>query len=144
MTDFGSPEKVYVELEWYDGPRVGVADINGLPYRFKALFDEPADEYLGTFLVFPITDEALALEIEQWRIFVAWNTRYEAGEVTVESHPGHGGINSRWDEIELLLKKSRDEVPVNAKKALAKFEPLNREKRYEECGPDYALRWSIQ
>ena len=57
---FGPPETVYVENDWYDGPRAGVSDINGVPHRFKSLFDEKEDEYLATFLVWPIDEAALS------------------------------------------------------------------------------------
>jgi hypothetical protein len=40
MITYGPPERVYVENEWYDGPRAGVPNINGMPHRFKSLFDE--------------------------------------------------------------------------------------------------------
>ncbi len=143
MPTFGPPERVYVELDWYDGPREGVADIGGVPHRFKSLFDEADDEYLGTFVVFPIHSSDLRLELEQWKIFVSWNARYESGAETVASHPGHGGVNSRWDEIDSLLKASRTEIPDGARKALAQFERLDSEARYEESGPDYAMRWHI-
>ncbi len=109
--EFGPPERVYVESDWYDGPRAGVADVDGAPHRFKALFDETDDDYLGTFLVWPINHEDLALEIEQWRIFVEWNTRYEADLATVASHPGHGGVSRRYDEIDATLRASRKKSP---------------------------------
>ena len=31
MSTFGPAEHVYVENEWYDGPRAGIADVNGKP-----------------------------------------------------------------------------------------------------------------
>jgi hypothetical protein len=68
------------------------------------LFDEEADQYLGTFLVWPIEQRVLDQETEQWRIFVEWNASYEAGEATTESHPAHGGLSARWDELEVLLR----------------------------------------
>ena len=43
-----------------------------------------------------------ALELEQWVIFVAWNRRYELGEASVESHPGHGGVDPRHDQVAAL------------------------------------------
>ncbi|WP_190303138.1 MULTISPECIES: hypothetical protein [Methylomonas] len=140
---FGPPERVYVENEWYDGPRAGVADINGLPQRFRSLFDEAEDEYLGTFVVWPIDAESLQLEIEQWRIFVEWNALYESGQAKLESHPGHGGVNRRWDEINERLKESRDRVPGNAQRAQVEVDQIDRESRYEPSGPDYMLRWRI-
>jgi len=143
MTNYGPPEKVYVENEWYDGPRSGVADIKGRPHRFKSLFDEKDDEYLGTFMVWSIDEESLELEIEQWCIFVNWNVLYESGKADTESHPGLGGINPRWDEIEVRLKRSRSEIPADAQKAIAEVEHINRENRYELSGPDYMIRWCV-
>ena len=143
MGTFGSPEKVYVENEWYDGPRAGVADINGVPHRFKSLFDEEEDHFLGTFLVWPVDKQVLDQEVEQWRIFVEWNTSYEAGQATTESHPGHGGLNARWDELEELLRHSRTEVPTMARRANAAIHHIDREDRYATSGPAYTLSWSI-
>ena len=34
MEGFGPPERVYVENDWWDGPRGGIADIQGVPHRF--------------------------------------------------------------------------------------------------------------
>lgn len=136
-------ERVYVELEWYDGPRGGIADIHGVPHRFKSNFDDNDEDWLGTFLVFPIDPVSLALEREQWCLFVAWNRRYESGDESVTRHPGHGGIDSRWDEIEALLAEHRDVIPSHAKQARAESRLLNREERYAEDGPAYRLRWTL-
>ena len=40
----------------------------------------------------------MAWEREQWAIFVDWNARYEAGVATPGSHPGHGGVDARYDD----------------------------------------------
>jgi hypothetical protein len=94
-------------------------------------------------MVWPVDKNVLDLEIEQWRIFVEWNTLYESGQAETDSHPGHGRHNARWDEIEALLKQSRADVPASAKRARAQFSRIDREARYAPSGPDYALRWSI-
>jgi hypothetical protein len=143
MVEYGPPEQVYVENEWYDGPRAGIADIHGLPHRFKSLFDEREDEYLGTFVVWPVDKSTVDLEIEQWCIFVEWNASYESGKAGPDSHPGHGGVNQRWDEIEVLLKDARSRIPTNAKRALADIQDIDRENRYEPSGPAYRLRWCV-
>jgi hypothetical protein len=40
-------ERVHVELDWYDGPRGGLADVDGLPHYFQSVPGcEPDDEYL--------------------------------------------------------------------------------------------------
>jgi hypothetical protein len=99
MLKYGPPEHVFVENEWYDGPRAGIANVNGQPHRFVSQWDEHGDEYLGTFLVWPVRSEELSLEQEQWRIFVSWNDQYEAGAASTNTHPGNLGTNSRWDEL---------------------------------------------
>ena len=114
-----------------------------MPHRFKSLFDEKEEEYLGTFVVWPVDQATLDLEIEQWHIFVEWNASYEAGIAGTESHPGHGGINVRWDELEHLLKRSRTEVPHDAKQAVAEMTRIDRDSRYAPSGPDYALGWRM-
>jgi hypothetical protein len=32
-------EPVYVELDWYDGPRAGLASVDGVPHNFRAARD---------------------------------------------------------------------------------------------------------
>lgn len=132
-----------MENAWYDGPRSGLADINGQPHRFTSLFDEKEDEYLGTFLVWPVDKRTLDLEVEQWRIFIEWNALYELGQADVDAHPGHGGRDARWDEIEVLLKQSRSAVPAKARRALAQFSHIDRQARYAQSGPSYMLSWSV-
>lgn len=135
-------EKVYVENDWYDGPRKGIADFNGVPHRFVAHFDE-LKGYEDTFSLFPISNEELELEVEQWKIYVEWNKEYEAGKVGVESHPGHGGLIQRWDELEKLLKQKREFIPPNATLAKAEFGRTNQENRYEPTGPCYGVVWKV-
>ncbi len=133
MTAYGPPEKVYAELDYYDGPRGGIADVGGIPHRFKSPFDQAEDDYSETFLIWPIAPEMLLLEVEQWRIFTAWNALYEAGEVGTETHPGHGGLN--------LLQASRSEVPADARKMRVDFVPTGAA-RYAPEGPAYQARWA--
>jgi hypothetical protein len=48
------------------------------------------------------------LEREQWAIFASWSERYEAGTAGLETHPGHGGIDARYDELTSLLAPYRE------------------------------------
>jgi hypothetical protein len=139
----GPPEHVLVENEWYDGPRAGVANVNGQPHRFVSQWDEEEDDYLGTYLVWPVDADEVALEQEQWCIFVAWNEQYEAGKVDSATHPGHPGTNSRWDEIASQLATRREAVPSTAKRAKAQMVHLERDQRYAPSGPAYQLSWEL-
>ncbi|HEY0475064.1 MAG TPA: hypothetical protein VGD34_25520 [Kribbella sp.] len=136
----GEYERVYVELERYSGPLSGVADVGGVPHYFHAA--DP-DQVEDRFYVWPIAPEVFVLERECWAIFVRWNERYELGEAGPESHPGVGGIDERYDELEERLKPSR-EVPADARLLVGRAEFLIDEEvpRYRVEGCDYAMRWS--
>lgn len=135
-------EKVYVECVWYDGPRAGVADYNSIPHRFISNFND-IEGYEDTFKLFPISDAELQLEIEQWTIFVDWNSRYEKEDMMADTHPGHGGVNQRYDEIEFFLKEKRKTIPENYIDAKAEFLPIEQQSRYESTGPSYGVNWII-
>jgi hypothetical protein len=140
---YGPPEQVLVEHEWYDSPRTGIAIVNGQPHRFRSQWDEAEDEYLGSFLVWPVGEDELALEQEQWNIFVDWNDRHEAGEAEAASHPAQPGTNTRWDEIEVLLANHRESAPHSALRARAQMVHLERGSRYSPSGPAYQLAWEL-
>ena len=133
-------EKVYVENEWYDGPRKGIADYRGKPHRFIAKYENEKG-YLDVFSLFPIPQAELDLEVEQWKIFVEWNYKYESGESDVDSHPGNGGISARYDEIDQLLEPNRNRAPESSITVKANFVSIDRDNRYEETGPDYGVIW---
>jgi hypothetical protein len=134
-------EHVYVESDWYDGPRGGLADVNGVPHYFEAVHsyrhpDAPDDRYH----VWPADSGTVALECEQWAIFVAWNSRYEAGTATTGTHPAHGGVDARYDELTALLARHRA-VPPGARQLAAEWRPIDRATRYHADGPGYLVRW---
>lgn len=136
-------ERVHVENDWYDGPRSGLADVGGQPHYFQAVDsyhhpDEPDDEYF----VWPASSAALACERQQWAIFVEWNTRFEAGTASVETHPGHGGVNARYDELTAQLAQHRA-MPTDARRFAAEWHwlPADRTTRYHLDGPDYLVKW---
>ena len=136
-------ERVLVELEWYDGPRVGVAYVKGVPHRFSSNYDETDDEYLGSFKVWPINELDLSYEVEQWKIFVDWNNEYELGKADTSTHPGTGGINKRWDELQVILKQSREFHPSSMHTLRAEFFSMENRIRYDYSGPDYMLSWHV-
>jgi hypothetical protein len=138
--DFGAFEKVLVELEWYDGMRAGIANVEGVPHYFRTEdYIHPADEV--TFLTWKVDEEGLRWEIESWQIFVAWNDQYEAGEATADSHPGRGGLNARYDELERLLEVHR-KPPEGAVRRRARWRRgTGFPARYAWTGPSTEVRW---
>jgi hypothetical protein len=136
----GEVERVYIESDRYDGPWAGVADVGGVAHYFRAL-PEGLDLDERVFQVWAISSDALALEQEHWAIFVRWNDRFEAGDATVGKHPGFGGVDRRYDELERLLKPLR-RPPDDA--LLFRVETVWLEPevpRYHLDGVDYGVRW---
>jgi hypothetical protein len=133
-------ERVHVELEWYSGPRKGVADIGGVPHYFYSWdFDER--DAIDKYVVWPASPEALAMERESWVIFAKWNDLYQAGTVGTDTHPGRGGISARYDELKELLAPYR-EAPQDAKAMLGQMGYIDEGPRYSVKGVDYMMRWS--
>lgn len=140
---FGPPERVYVEIEYYDGPRAGVADIGGVPHRFLSPTKDWGLDELGVYYVWPIDDTTLALELERWSILVEWDIRYMAGLVSADTHPGNAGSNSRWEALDSALKESRCRIPEFARRARVQFTPREKKHRFESDGPSYDACWLI-
>lgn len=139
--EFIEAEPVLVEFEWYDGPRAGIAEVEGIPSYFRTDdFASPPDE--ASYLTWPVPPDVLPLEIESWMVFVAWNGRYEAGNATVESHPGQGGVDARFDALESVLSTSRT-PPSSAELRRADWLPVDLAgSRYQRGGPSYRVRWT--
>ncbi|MEU1289795.1 hypothetical protein [Kitasatospora sp. NPDC005856] len=133
-------ERVYVELDWYDGPRAGLADVDGVAHYFRAVHDHarpdaPDDEYV----VWPVSESVLALEREQWAIFADWDTRRTAGCADSASHPGNGGIDARYDELEVRLAPLRH-PPAHARRVTAQWRSIPGP-RYHAEGVDCLVKW---
>src|SRR5439155_2498673 len=111
------------------------------PHYFRAVLDyNRPGESDDVYLVCPISEQALAWEREQWAIFVAWNDRYESGNARSDSHPGHGGLDTRYDELAALLAPHR-EVPADARRLTAQWRRTDSDRRYQVDGVDYEVSW---
>ncbi|MFB7666393.1 hypothetical protein ACFC1R_20970 [Kitasatospora sp. NPDC056138] len=132
-------ERVHVELAWYDGPREGIADVDGVPHYFLSHDFDPADA-ADEYLVWPVDETAVALEREQWEIFARWNSRYEAGTAALDTHPGQGGIDGRYDELTARLAPHR-QAPADARRLVAELRSVDGP-RYRIDGVGYRVRWS--
>lgn len=86
----------------YDGVRTGLAKYKGKPHYFSSIFEE---EFTEKFEISPVNEKFLELAVEQWKIYREWEFLYHSGKEVLEKHPGHGGINKLYDEIEVKLKK---------------------------------------
>jgi hypothetical protein len=66
-------EHVYMVNNFWDRPRLGVADVSGRPHIYESPFDSLQDDFQDFFLVSPIDSELLALVLEDWDIWNRWS-----------------------------------------------------------------------
>jgi len=97
-------ERVHTVLDFYDGPREGLADYGGAPHRYKCKWDAAADDWADTFDLTPVDAETFRLEIERWQIWRTWERAFHSGQADQKSHPGFGGKNARYDELGKIIE----------------------------------------
>ena len=133
-------EKVYTVTHYWDHPRGGIADFHGVPHVYQSEFDEEADDWSSTLLLFPIDDETLQLALEDWGRWKRWRAAFHRGEVAPDSHPALPEDEGRYDELKPLLKSRLQVDPRTAIKAQGQF------KIASEGGSgslkDWLVKWS--
>lgn len=66
-------ERVYTVVDYYDGPRKGVADYQGKPHLYECI------NYSDAFLLAPLDTEAFWFAMEDWAIYQRWELAYQKG-----------------------------------------------------------------
>ena len=107
------PDRVLTINDYYDGPRLGVAELNGVPHIYEAEFDHSTDEYGDTYFLSPIDAALLALVLEDWSIWLRWNAAYKRSEVTVESHPALPQERARHEQLQQAIGARLRSNPKN-------------------------------
>ena len=96
-------EIVHTINDWYDGPRAGVADLNGTPHYYESQFDELEDDWAETFLLTPIDAETFRLVMESWAIWLRWDAAFREGRTTLETHPALPEDRERHSQLAEIL-----------------------------------------
>jgi hypothetical protein len=75
-------ESVHTVNEFYDGPRLGVADFDGSPHVYRSLWlDSDDSNHEEEFELAPISPDAFAAVIEDWEIWRRFERAFYTGEV---------------------------------------------------------------
>jgi hypothetical protein len=118
-------QRVRTYSDWYDGPRSGIADFDGIPHFYHRQFDLDEDEYSDCFELTPLEPSLLALLLESQEIWLRWQAAFELGQVDITSHPALPAERSRYHELKAMIdsglagKRSSSVV----KRATFKIEP---------------------
>jgi len=132
MTTFG---RVYAVWDYFDGVRSGFADYHGVPHYFEALFDEGESDHELRFKLIAVSKQTIALVVEQWEIFRSWERQFHAGEVSEGTHPAAPGQNSRYTELERMIRDTLRDSPATCE-VLGAFHARPN----QECRPKGSLR----
>lgn len=96
-------DRVLTMHHYYDGPRLGIAELRGVPHVYEAEFDHSAEEFGDTYFLSPVEPGLLALVLEEWAIFCRWQESHRRGEVGVESHPALPNERRRYEELKAAI-----------------------------------------
>jgi hypothetical protein len=98
-------ETVHTMTDWYDGPRRGVAMVDGRPHLYESCWNDIDSDEETLYLLTPISEELLANAIEDWEIWKRWSHAHKLGNASIESHPALPSDHARHAQLAALLKK---------------------------------------
>lgn len=111
-------EKVYTVLDWYDGPRLGLADYHGHPHLYESRWDKNTGDWegehwskkMGTsyYWLSPVTPLVFSLAMEDWSIWLRWHSTFDQGQVDSSAHPALPEDRLRQEEIKSLIGTALD------------------------------------
>lgn len=104
-------ERVYTVHDYWDGPRSGFADFQGVPHAYVSIFRDDLDDYDPEYRLWPVATDVLALALEDWEIWERWQDAFHAGETTISTHPALPADTARHREIRPVIDKAL-EVPA--------------------------------
>lgn len=65
-------ERVHTMTAYYDGPRTGVADFEGVPHLYESEWNDTAHDFTDTFQLSAVDPETFQLVLEAWEIWLRW------------------------------------------------------------------------
>lgn len=134
-------EIVHTVTDYYDGPRCGIADLDGAPHLYEAEWREESGNYADTFLLTPIDAETLALALEDWTIWRRWEDAFRRGLADQSSHPALPSDRTRHEQLQGLL---RGRLMTDAGRAVRKCGEFRTCQSAESIGPGsrpLEVRW---
>ena len=104
-------ETVYTVTDFYDGPRLGIANYHGQPHLYESRWDNSKDRWEGEqgeendldhYWLSPVTPEIFALALEDWAIWQRWEATFHAGKAYA-THPALPEERARHEQLQSLL-----------------------------------------
>ena len=115
------PDRVLTINDYYDGPRLGIAELDGIPHIYEAEFDHSSDDYGDTYFLSSIDPHILNAVLEDWAIWCRWHDAFKRGDAPIETHPVLPHERLRHGELKLLIGDSLRSDPLNRTKFKGAF-----------------------
>lgn len=116
-------ERVHTVFDYYDGPRVGFADFDGMPHAYNSIFREDLDDWDpdGRFELSPVGPEVFALAMEHWEMWLRWADACNTGRTPRSTHPVLPDDRARYDEIHPIVEEAMKIDPARRRVAIGDF-----------------------
>lgn len=131
-------ELVYTVQDYWDGPRQGIADFQGVPHIYERQFDKIEDDWSDTFLLAPIDEKSFNLAMDAWAIWKRHLKAVERKEVLLSTHSVLPEDKERYEQIKPAIDALLELIPVNAIRAKAEFRTIQGSGSQAE----WQVRWS--
>ncbi len=115
-------DRVHTVNDYYDGPRLGIADVDGVPHIYEAEFDYSSDEFGDTYFASPVDENLLRLVMEDWEIWLRWNSAFRRGDASRETHPALPQDRERHEALKIAIGDRLRVDRAHAKYLKARFE----------------------
>jgi len=138
VTSGGEFERVYTVVDFYDGPRRGIADFHGKPHLY-----ESESEYCGEeYRLSAVTPAILQAALEDWAIWCRWDLAFHEGRASLSTHPALPEDRARYDELAAFLQANLRLDPASTVRARGEFEGVEREAPRDVGMSGLGVRWS--
>jgi hypothetical protein len=114
-------ESVYTVIDYFDGPRAGVANFCGKPHALCSVFDEAANDWAEDYLLKPLTRDEFETVMLDWAIWLRWLIAYRAGATTIDTHPSLPCDNAEHLELAPKVAAAMSIPEEGALRATARF-----------------------
>jgi hypothetical protein len=135
-------EQVHAIWDYHDGPRQGVADFRGVPHVFRCIFDKARDRWSTTFELHPIDPETLALVVKDRQIWIRWRRAFEAGRVSIDTHPHLPEYRVRHDQVTARLSERLVAAAMRSFTAAGTFRRIGDGTTAPDDEAGWEVRWS--
>jgi hypothetical protein len=118
-------EPVFTVLEYYDGPRKGIAQYEGTPHFFDCIASKDA-EYSEEYLLTPVDEATFRLAMEATEIFRKWELAFHRKRRVSTSSRAYSCDTKKYREINRVLDKKLVTIPRRAITRIGDFQVLGR------------------